>query len=132
ERLTTTLMDGVDEQRRMSGTWAFPPPVTGGPVSQMNNNAWRTARKKAADVYPDAIGDIAPWAFRNVRVHGLRHTFGRRLRAAGVPEETRKDLLGHATQSITTHYSSAEIGQLIAAVSKACDGESRPMLRIVG
>lgn len=122
----------IDGQRGMSGTWVFPPPVTGGPVSQMNNNAWRTARKKAADVYPDAIGGTAPWGYRNVRVHDLRHTFGRRLRAADVPEEMRTDLLGHATQSITTHYSSAEIGQLIAAVSKVCDGESRPMLRIVG
>ena len=30
-----------------------------------------------------------------VRVHDLKHTFGRRLRAAGVSFEDRQDLLGH-------------------------------------
>jgi hypothetical protein len=33
-----------------------------------------------------------PKGFRNVRVHDLKHTFGRRLRAAGVPLETRRVL----------------------------------------
>ena len=32
--------------------------------------------------------------FRRVRVHDLKHTFGRRLRAAGVSFEDRQDLLG--------------------------------------
>jgi len=33
--------------------------------------------------------------FRRVRVHHMKHTFGRRLRAAGVSFEDRQDLLGH-------------------------------------
>jgi len=37
------------------------------------------------------------------RVHDLRHTFGRRLRAAGVGLEDREDLLGHKSNRITTH-----------------------------
>ena len=49
-------------------------------------------------------------------VHNLRHTFGRRLRAAGVSNETRKALLGHVDGDITTHYSAAELNELIAAV----------------
>jgi len=49
-------------------------------------------------------------------VHNLRHTFGRRLRSAGIPLEARKTLLGHANGDITTHYSAAELGELIDAV----------------
>jgi hypothetical protein len=44
-----------------------------------------------------------------------RHTFGRRLRAAGVSFEDRQDLLGHRAGRITTHYSAAELTTLIAA-----------------
>ena len=39
-----------------------------------------------------------------VRIHDLKHTFGRRLRAAGVGVETRMVLLGHTNEQITTHY----------------------------
>jgi hypothetical protein len=53
-----------------------------------------------------------------MRTHNLRHTFGRRLRGAGVPLETRKALLGHASGDITTHYSAAELGELLAAAEK--------------
>ena len=54
-------------------------------------------------------------------VHNLRHTFGRRLRGAGVPLETRKALLGHANGDITTHYSAAELSELLDAVEKIAD-----------
>ncbi len=57
---------------------------------------------------------------RRVRVHDLKHTFGRRLRAAGVSFEDRQDLLGHKSSRITTHYSEAELANLIAAAEKAC------------
>jgi len=55
----------------------------------------------------------------------LKHTFGRRLRAAGVSFEDRQDLLGHVSTRITTHYSAAELGNLIAAAEKVCGDESR-------
>ena len=48
-----------------------------------------------------------------VRIHDLKHTFGRRLRAAGVPLETRRVLLGHRNGDITTHYSAPEIVELL-------------------
>ena len=41
--------------------------------------------------------------------------------AAGVPRETRKLLLGHASGDFTTHYSAAEIKELIDAVDKIAD-----------
>ena len=54
-------------------------------------------------------------------MHNLRHSFGRRLRGAGVPLETRKALLGHANGDITTHYSAAELDELLSAVEKIVD-----------
>ncbi len=70
----------------------------------MNTKAWRRAR--------DVTG------LSQVRVHDLKHTFGRRLRAAGVGIETRMVLLGHTNKQITTHYSAVEIGELIEAVER--------------
>ena len=59
-----------------------------------------------------------------VRVHDLKHTFGRRLRAAGVPNETRKVLLGHRNGDITTHYSAPELEELIEAANRVCEQKS--------
>jgi integrase len=53
-------------------------------------------------------------------VHDLKHTYGRRLRSAEVGVETRKPLLGHKNGDITTHYSAAEMGELIAATNRVC------------
>jgi integrase len=78
-------------------------------VTGMNNSAWRRARKRAG--------------LPHVRVHDLKHTFGRRLRAAGVSFEDRQDLLGHKSGRITTHYSAAELGNLIRAANRVCDHE---------
>ena len=75
-------------------------------LTRMSNSAWRRARIAAG--------------LTQVRVHDLKHTFGRRLRAANVSFEDRQDLLGHKSQRITTHYSSAELGNLIIAANKSC------------
>jgi len=56
-----------------------------------------------------------------VRVHDLKHTYGRRLRAAGVSFEDRQDLLGHRSGRITTHYSSAELQNLFEAANRVCE-----------
>ncbi|MEW7981072.1 MAG: tyrosine-type recombinase/integrase, partial [Candidatus Sedimenticola endophacoides] len=88
------------------------------PLQKIYNSGWKSARERAADEYEEEMKDKAHWGFRNLRVHDLRHTFGRRLRAAGVSKETRSDLLGHKTGDITTHYSAAEIKELIEAVEK--------------
>jgi len=84
----------------------------------MNNGAWQSARKRAATKYLERFGRQAPWGFEHLRIHDLKHTFGRRLRAARVPFETRQVLLGHKNGSITTHYSGAEIGELIEGVNQ--------------
>jgi len=94
------------------------------PLTGMNTTAWQNARARAADKWKERTGVEAADGFRRVRVHDLKHTFGRRLRAAGVSFEDRQDLLGHKSSRITTHYSAAELTSLIAAAEKVCDGES--------
>jgi len=90
----------------------------GEPVSRMLNSAWRKARTRAG--------------LPKVRVHDLKHTFGRRLRAAGVSFEDRQDLLGHRSGRITTHYSAAELSRLIEAANSICDrGRGRPELVVL-
>jgi integrase len=79
-------------------------------VGAINNSGWKTARKKAG--------------LSQVRVHDLKQTFGRRLRAANVPLETRKVLLGHRNGDITTHYSAPELEELLVAVNKVCEEKS--------
>jgi integrase len=64
-------------------------------------------------------------------VHDLKHTFGRRLRAAGVPEETRKVLLGHKNGDITTHYSAAELAELLAAVNRIDRSLASPAITLL-
>jgi hypothetical protein len=64
-------------------------------------------------------------------VHDLKHTFGRRLRAAGVSDETRKVLLGHKNGDITTHYSAAELAELIAAVNKIDASLATPAITLL-
>lgn len=74
----------------------------------------------------------APAGFASIRVHDLKHTFGRRLRAAGVTEEDRKALLGHKNGSITSHYSAAELGKLIDEANRISATDSRgPALTIL-
>jgi len=87
-------------------------------VARMTNSGWKAARRRAAARYEKELKRALPPAFRRVRVHDLRHTFGRRLRAASVGLEDRQDLLGHKSGRMTTHYSAAEIGNLLAAVNR--------------
>ena len=77
----------------------------------MLNSAWKKARQRA---------DLPL-----VRVHDLKHTFGRRLRAAGVSFEDRQDLLGHRSHRITTHYSGAELSRLIEAAERVTEQNGR-------
>lgn len=94
------------------------------PLTSMNTTAWQNGRVRSADRWKEQTGNEAADGFRRVRVHDLKHTFGRRLRAAGVSFEDRQDLLGHKSSRITTHYSSAELTSLIAAAEKVCDADS--------
>lgn len=90
----------------------------GQPVSRMMTSAWKRARIRVG--------------LQQVRVHDLKHTFGRRLRAAGVSFEDRQDLLGHKSGRITTHYSAAELSRLLMAANSVVAREnSRPELVVL-
>jgi integrase len=107
----------VDEMRGIHPVYVFT--YRGRRLLKMNGRSWREARKRGG--------------LTEVRVHDLKHTFGRRLRAAGVSFEDRQDLLGHKSGRITTHYSQAELGNLISAANRVCGDESRksPALVII-
>jgi site-specific recombinase XerD len=69
--------------------------------------------------------------FQRIRVHELKHTFGRPLRAAGVGFETRQALLGHHNGSMTTHYSAAEIAELLDAVNRIKATRNTPAMTLL-
>jgi integrase len=122
----------------------------GEPVGSINNSAWGKARVRGAMKVFESSGKVIPSellregqrgvlitdelkqfmesalpGLANVRPHDMKHTFGRRLRAAGVPLETRKVLLGHTNGDITSHYSAPELAELLEAANRVCGGESR-------
>ncbi len=106
----------VETQRGTHPTHVFH--YKGRPVKHMLTSAWKRARERVG--------------LPQMRVHDLKHTFGRRPRAAGVSFEDRQDLLGHRSGRITTHYSSAELGKLIEAAESVCDrGEGKPELVVL-
>lgn len=94
----------VESQRGKHVTHVFT--RFGKPITKINTTAWRNARKRVG--------------LKQVRVHDLKHAFGRRLRAAGVSFEDRQDLLGHRSGRITTHYSAAELQNLCHAANQVC------------
>ncbi len=107
--LNHVALSVIEEVRGQHPDYAFT--FQGVPITRINNSAWRKARVRAGLPF--------------VRVHDLKHTFGRRLRAAGVSFEDRQDLLGHRSGRITTHYSAAELKNLIDAANKVHRQESR-------
>jgi len=106
--LNRVAMSVVEQVRGIHPEQVFT--YKGHAVGTINNSGWKTARKKVG--------------LSQVRVHDLKHTFGRRLRAANVPLETRKVLLGHRNGDITTHYSAPELEELLVAVNKVCEEKS--------
>ncbi len=100
-------------------------------TGRMRNSGWVNARHRAADEYPVVFGKEAPAGFRDLRAHDLRHTFGRRLRAAGVSKEDRKDLLGHKSRDVTSDYSAAELMNLIKAANLLVRSKDSPTLTVL-
>jgi integrase len=104
----------VDEQRGKHREFIFT--YRGNPRKTILNSGWKRARLRAR--------------LPNVRVHDLRHTFGHRLRAAGVSFEDRQDLLGHKSERMTTHYSAPDIARLIEAAERVCTRRPNTVLRV--
>jgi integrase len=114
--LNTIANQVIQEVRGLHPAYVFT--YQGRAITRMLNSAWMKARIRAG--------------LPQVRVHDLKHTFGRRLRAAGVNFEDRQDLLGHKSGRITTHYSQVELINLVQGVNKVCEeGNRKPVLTIL-
>jgi len=87
-------------------------------IGTLNNTGWQRAR--------ESVG------LARVRVHDLRHTYGQRLRDAGVSEEDRALLLGHAIDGMPQHYAAATVARLVEAANKVQHTVDRTtLLRVV-
>ncbi len=115
--LNTIASQIITEVRGQHSVYVFTRRDGQNRLRQMNNKSWQKARKRLQ----------IP-----VRIHDLKHTFGRRLRAAQVSLEDRQDLLGHKSHRITTHYSPAEVKHLIEAANSVCQREiNTPILTAI-
>ena len=65
-------------------------------------------------------------------IHNCRHTFAHRLRSAGVPQEDRNALLGHANTNLAEHYATPDIERLLAHAEKIVERKETIVLRAVG
>ena len=90
------------------------PPKAHRRVVTQNNSAFQKAR--------DDVG------LSQVRVHDLRHTYGQRLRDAGVSEEDRAMLLGHAGNGMPLHYAAATVAKLLEATNAVLKTRDRTMV----
>jgi Phage integrase family len=107
----------IKAQRGLHPIWVFP--FRGKRIDRLNNNGWQQARQEAG--------------LPLVRVHDLRHSFGARLRAAGVSAEDREALRGHAIHSMAGHYASADVGHLLEQANLIVEPSgTRAVLRIAG
>lgn len=121
--LNTVASRVIESRRGKHDTCVFT--YRSNPMLKLNGTAWKRAWRKSK--LPVEKGILKG-------VHNLRHTFGKRLRSVGVPLETRKALLGHAIGDITTHYSAAELSELISAAEKIVERgmNETPNLMLVG
>lgn len=83
-------------------------------VETQNNSAFQKARN-----------DVG---LSQVRVHDLRHTYGQRLRDAGVSEEDRALLLGHAGNGMPQHYAAATVAKRLEATNAVRKTRDRTMV----
>jgi len=83
-------------------------------MTRLNGRAFRKARKRAN--------------LETVRVHDLRHTYGQRLRDAGVGEEDRTILLGHTSTSMPSHYAAPTVQRLVELANRVQHTRDTPTL----
>ncbi len=88
--------------RRLDSPFVFASPRTGSRYDRFNNTLWRAVLERAG--------------IQDFRWHDLRHTFGSRLAQAGVPLLAIKELLGHASITVTMRYAHLSPSNLRDAV----------------
>ena len=115
--LNQTARNVIEQVRGIHPEYVFT--YNGHPITRINGKAWRNARSRA---------DL-----NQVRVHDLKHSWGARLRYAGVPEEDRHELTGHKSgKSMTTYYSAPHVAKMIEYANLVKETDSGPSLMVVG
>ncbi len=106
----------IEAQRGKHSEYVFT--YHGHRIGKINNTAWKKAVKSSG---------------LSVRVHDLKHTFGRRLCAAEIPFNIMKVLLGHTIGDITASYVGKDIKVLVKAANKVCGSQSgkNPALTVI-
>ena len=120
--LNTIARRVIEDRRGINKEYVFT--YRGSRLGKLNNSAWKRGWQLAG--LPIEKGIMKG-------VHNLRHTFGRRLRSAGIPLEIRKALLGHTVGDITTHYS-ADLSELLKSADAIVSRSKieTPNLTLVG
>jgi len=118
--LNSIARKAIERCRGKHRTWVFT--YRGKRLKGVENTAWRKAWRAAG---------LPTERMILKGVHNLRHTFGHRLRAYGVPNEDRKSLMGHTTGDITTHYSTPDISRMIEYVERLTTRKETTVLRPV-
>lgn len=116
--ILNSVARAVIERRRGIKQEGYEEYVFGKPIDGITCNAWYAA-------WLDAIGPV-PGYLKGV--HNLKHTFGKRLRDAGVDERDVQDLLHHMPKTVTRGYSQPELKNLRECVERIV---LKPQLRAV-
>lgn len=93
-------------------------------------NRCRGGGKVWADAWKKAGLPSGPLVKRGI--HSCRHTYAHRLRAAGVQQEDRNALLGHARTNLAEHYATPDIERLLACAELIVVRKETTVLRAVG
>jgi len=98
----------IDEQRDNGSKYIWPEKKVG-----LENRIWNYCWKKTGWTSDPLISKGA---------HNCRHTFAYRLRALGVWQEDRDELMGHHNANITQHYAQPALPRLVDASETVAKG----------
>jgi len=104
------------------------------PARDGNKRPKTTRVRDAGKVWDDAWKKAGLPVDKYIKrgIHNCRHTFAHRLRAAGVPQEDRNALLGHARTNLAEHYATADLERLQAYAERVTLRKETTILRAVG
>lgn len=117
--MNRTILDTLQRLPRydLASPYVFTNPKTMTRFDRFNNTVWRAVLKRAG--------------ISKFRWHDLRHTFASRLAQGGVPITTIKELMGHASITVTMRYAHLTPGNLRAAVD-VLDGQAGKAENLAG
>ncbi|HJO59016.1 MAG TPA: tyrosine-type recombinase/integrase [Nitrospinaceae bacterium] len=117
--LNDIAKDIIRKQIGNGSEWVFPHPGTSKPLQQMNCTAYQTARERASKILR---------GIKMTNIHALKHTYGARLKAAGVSKDDRRDLLGHKNGDVTDLYCAKELTRMLENTNKVTQEKGKLIL----